>query len=87
MLSVWTRCGEPPTLVVLHNSGGSHHTLGSTMIWDLEVDGEIYVRSRGGLHGRWYRHLRPDPAGDARVGGQFGHLYPFHAEPVDDDEL
>ena len=57
---------------------------GSTSIWNVEVDGEIYVRSGGGLQGGWYRRLRNNPDGEVRAGRD---VYPVHAEPVDDVEL
>jgi len=57
---------------------------GGTTIWDVEVDGEIYVRSGGGTHGGWYRRLRHNPDGEVREGR---NVYPIHAEPVDDTAL
>jgi hypothetical protein len=59
-------------------------TKGSTPIWDVEVDGEIYIRSGGGLSGGWYRRLMGNPDGEVRVGE---HVYAVRAEPVDDSEL
>src|SRR5271170_2816906 len=57
---------------------------GSTPIWDVEVDGELYVRSGGGLQGGWYRRLRHNPEGEVRAGRD---VYAVHAEPVEDAEL
>jgi hypothetical protein len=57
---------------------------GSTPIWDVEVAGEIYVRSGGGLQGGWYRRLRHNPDGEVHAGRD---VYPVHAEPVEDVEL
>ena len=57
---------------------------GSTPIWDVEVDGEVYVRSGGGLQGGWYRRLRHNPEGEVRAGRD---VYPIHAEPVEDLDL
>src|ERR1700738_1618087 len=54
---------------------------GSTPIWDVEVDGELYVRSGGGLQGGWYRRLRHNPEGEVRAGRD---VYPVHVEPVGD---
>jgi hypothetical protein len=59
-------------------------TRGSTPIWDVEVEAQIYVRSAGGTSGGWYRRLRANPDGEVRQGGR---VYPVRAEPVHDAEL
>ena len=59
-------------------------TKGSTPIWDVEVGGQIYIRSGGGTSGGWYRRLRQNPDGEVQVGVE---TYPVHAEPVDDAEI
>lgn len=59
-------------------------TRGSTPIWDVEVEDQIYVRSAGGTSGGWYRRLRANPDGEVRQGGR---VYPVRVEPVHDAEL
>ena len=57
---------------------------GSTPIWDVEVEQEIYIRSGGGTRGGWYRRLRANPDGEVRQGR---NVYPIRAEQVDDANL
>jgi hypothetical protein len=59
-------------------------TRGSTLVWDVEVEDQIYVRSAGGTSGGWYRRLRANPDGEVRQGGR---VYPVRAEPVHDAEF
>jgi hypothetical protein len=59
-------------------------TRGSTPIWDVEVEDQIYVRSAGGISGGWYRRLSANPDGEIRQGGR---VYPVRAESVHDADL
>jgi hypothetical protein len=56
-------------------------TTGSTPVWVVQVDGDIFVRSMNGPAGGWYRRLRANPDGEVRDDG---HVHPVHAEPVVD---
>ena len=58
-------------------------TSGSTPIWDVEVDDQLYVRSAGGTSGGWYRRLRANPDGEVHLGKR---VYTVRVEPVNDPE-
>ena len=47
-------------------SGETHRTI----IWIVEQDGEVYVRSYRGPRGRWYREALADPAVAVHVRGR-----------------
>jgi hypothetical protein len=55
---------------------------GSTPVWVVQAGDEIFVRSRNGPRGGWYRRLRALPDGEVR---HQGHVHPVHAEPVADE--
>ncbi len=54
-------------------------------MWDVRVDGEIYVRSAGGPDRLWYRHARASGAGRIRAGGIERNVT-FGDAPVDAHE-
>ena len=47
-------------------AGETHRTI----IWIVEHDGEIYIRSYRGTRGRWYREALENPAVAIHVGGR-----------------
>ena len=49
------------------SDGGETHR---TIIWIVEREGEIYVRSVRGPRGRWYREALADPAVAVHVDGR-----------------
>ena len=57
---------------------GSH---GSTPVWVVLADDQVFVRSELGPRGGWYRRLRANPDGDVTDQSQ---TYPVRAEPVAD---
>ncbi|KWW98556.1 nitroreductase/quinone reductase family protein [Carbonactinospora thermoautotrophica] len=54
---------------------------GSTPVWVVQVDDDVFVRSMTGPGGGWYRRLRADPNGEVRDAR---HVHPVYAEPVTD---
>jgi hypothetical protein len=54
---------------------------GSTPVWVVQVDGDLFVRSMNGPTGGWYRRLRANADGEVRDAG---HVHPVRAEPVVD---
>jgi hypothetical protein len=55
---------------------------GSTPIWVVHVDDDVFVRSMKGPRGGWYRRLRDRPDAEVQAAGT---VQPVHAEPVEDD--
>ena len=49
------------------SAGGETHR---TIIWIVERDGEVYIRSVRGPRGRWYREAVADPAVAIHVDGR-----------------
>ena len=58
-------------------TGEAHRTI----IWIVERDGDVFVRSFKGPSGRWYREALADPAVAIHVGGR---RVPATAEPAPD---
>jgi hypothetical protein len=54
---------------------------GSTPVWVVQVEGDVFVRSMNGPSGGWYRRLRANPDGEIIDAGQ---VHPVRAEPVVD---
>ena len=55
-----------------------------TWIWEVTVNGDLFVRAYNGIHSRWYQSAIKQLAGRIHAAGK---IWDVHFEPLQDAEL